>query len=1414
MENHFPVVVTCARLQDGKEIPCTLKAWCYDRAEQGVLWELRRIVDACGKGNSKVPLHKLVKTSWRQAEGEWKNVCETLGLEENWIVPSKRALGSKDGAWSQSADADLVRGEYSIKTLPMLCLLLHWATSSRAGAVKECCCFLFRRLLGTVLPTQVVRQLLNPLADNSYQQVCLQRDGLKPCAHVQQCLSHVESGLAGDELWRAFLRVLTSCYTFLEECPALKRALAAMLQSTAAKLDEALPAAGSLDVFEGLTNDPSKHKRRRVDEDVRKEAQKRAAEDNLTTGVFAKTHKVADNSVAWKWDHQDGGVYLKQCHAHFQDIVQSGACVTLTADAKRLGNPAQDLVAGIVTSSMDAVAAWLPPQAAGQVSSMTVLPDFASKPLSSSLETAEEKELYARQLDEWLAVAWKEHASAKPVGDPAAARRPNQHWLLALEHGLQACTGLSFKDFLPLRRPRSLKEHERRYRAKLQVEGQLVERCAMYNEQTKKTELEFPLERTADGKPQYKPSLVICIDQGSVGWPAVQFLFQHCGLCGYYAHDPWHRCWNDLRASMVEANFWPVIREMTVCMNVRSGPFEKAAFFGQMQDSMDDLQKFSDFNNPFFLHCYPGIVAERGLSGDLEVGTAAHMAKLFAELCHDASVERKGEAVKWARWGSFWDAGMEFRKNWHCRLMTLLHFGWRAGWWPSVQDSPLLEVSPEDLALAGLVTREGQASGQDAGGSSSKSVKNSNEQIQHLRQKCRNGLELATIIMANQTTERMFNMVLEVGSPVRAWLGQSMARMQKGPDGPFTETLAYSCNVPQQVLAEVWQTLRSRDALQRCGFEPEHDEEALARALDEEDELAARMVLLAQAVTGQRAYSMAEYTDSPPFVFLPLLHDDLSQRDKALKRLEGLWQRLMSVEKLALADTWFLSFKKSLTWAALPSIRGVFITLEEHRWTVPEFLSQHLQTLFSGLLHTKTVEECFNELSDDGRKVKSAKVEKLHMWQTLVRGELLHGLGYSPPPTSPAIEQDAPKKLPPTLFKGTDASKFSLGGKAGLQEMACEDDWASLNPNAHSLVAWATKAMETFADPADLKVCWVSLLAQPGTVLWSSRAPADAVFVLKATSWGVLGWRVIAERAGGTQNFKFFSLKLDGQDNLRHVLITTPNGWSSAKINVRSPLHVRSKKMSPAAPSGILLQLGSTETLLQSASKAGFKGLTVFHLGKLFTKLGVQSSGKKPTLLADLLMALTKHVWPRASEADLRAYCAQRDTTSIRNLSSIITSNEHNLDLAAEFMDDDDAEKCKEEKRKTKQCKVPAEQPHETAPLASLLAPATPKAACAKSASSKQATSTRKQQLAIDWKAFEASDVRKWIPDLPKITVARELKLAKRWRVTYPRQSEGPKSFSMVYHDQQSEEYSVKQCLLWLWRLHEQETGSTCPYEL
>ena len=46
----------------------------------------------------------------------------------------------------------------------------------------------------------------------------------------------------------------------------------------------------------------------------------------------------------------------------------------------------------------------------------------------------------------------------------------------------------------------------------------------------------------------------------------------------------------------------------------------------------------------------------------------------------------------------------------------------------------------------------------------------------------------------------------------------------------------------------------------------------------------------------------------------------------------------------------------------------------------------------------------------------------------------------------------------------------AIGGKVGLQETACEDDWASLNPNVHTLAAWLTKAMESLRRSSGVEI--------------------------------------------------------------------------------------------------------------------------------------------------------------------------------------------------------------------------------------------------------------------------------------------------------------------------------------------------------
>jgi len=59
-----------------------------------------------------------------------------------------------------------------------------------------------------------------------------------------------------------------------------------------------------------------------------------------------------------------------------------------------------------------------------------------------------------------------------------------------------------------------------------------------------------------------KPILSLNMDQGSVGWALVWF-FQHIHLRVAAFNDPFHRCWNDLRAAYKTSKCWLTITRTT-----------------------------------------------------------------------------------------------------------------------------------------------------------------------------------------------------------------------------------------------------------------------------------------------------------------------------------------------------------------------------------------------------------------------------------------------------------------------------------------------------------------------------------------------------------------------------------------------------------------------------------------------------------------------------------------------------------------------------------------------------------------------------------------------------------------------------------------------------------------------------------
>ena len=174
---------------------------------------------------------------------------------------------------------------------------------------------------------------------------------------------------------------------------------------------------------------------------------------------------------------------------------------------------------------------------------------------------------------------------------------------------------------------------------------------------------------------------------------------------------------------------------------------------------------------------------------------------------------------------------------------------------------------------------------------------------------------------------------------------------------------------------------------------------------------------------------------------------------------------------------------------------------------------------------------------------------------------------------------------------------------------------------------------------------------------------------------------------------------------------------------------------------------------------------------------------------------------------------AKRDSAEITDLGSIIQTEKH-LDLASEYLEADDLKKCKQQ--------LPKTNPHipEDPTLAEFASNAAASGSAAEFPQDTEPSSKRqkrrKEPLSLDWDRIEVTSVRGFCPQSQtgKVEICQELKLANRWRVTYPRTTPGNKTFSLVYHDKDSEKRSVLACLRWAWRVHVQEGGQPCPYDL
>ena len=280
-------------------------------------------------------------------------------------------------------------------------------------------------------------------------------------------------------------------------------------------------------------------------------------------------------------------------------------------------------------------------------------------------------------------------------------RGMNANITQALEHQLLQATNTKLSHFCPSRRVGALEPDEQRYfiPQKDAETGAEVERSCIRNGNTGKKEFEVPVRMV--GGERRSASWHVFLDQGPVGWGAVTYLQQHCGLRMSINHDRLRKLTNAWKLALTSANLHLVRAELSVVLNARCGPFRQGSFHHQLQQSCADFFLHLRSDNMLYEHLYTDICQDNaGTEASEACGNEAHQASLFKKLesWMTASVKHvEAKASRWFSWEHRASLFLHREGGPHAFLMLLTFHGWRKHWWKSFAESPLaLHAGLED----------------------------------------------------------------------------------------------------------------------------------------------------------------------------------------------------------------------------------------------------------------------------------------------------------------------------------------------------------------------------------------------------------------------------------------------------------------------------------------------------------------------------------------------------------------------------------------------------------------------------------------------------------------------------------------------------------------------------------------------
>ena len=322
------------------------------------------------------------------------------------------------------------------------------------------------------------------------------------------------------------------------------------------------------------------------------------------------------------------------------------------------------------------------------------LPNWRGLDTDGVKMSTESKASFRRRLADFLSTKSKpQKKGPQTVPRLMKYKLANKWALLATDHALQAGVGSGLQDLVSTSTCVRLGPDEERYfvdndALSTSVVGAAPDMCrrsCIHDASTGRTRLEASWSVK-------QRTFVMHSDMGSATWPAKLWLVGNKSkpLNGWIFPDPSHRRHNNFVLALQKSQLSFLRAEALLVCNLGSGPWAGAGHYCKYAEAIEEYVENYAPTDALFMSLYNHLAFDesRGWLGP-EVGADAHISQLWNDLASSRQWVCKGETAKSGRW-------FQFTRRWSARrsgmsqlLMALLYVGLHAGFWLSLQSSPL-----------------------------------------------------------------------------------------------------------------------------------------------------------------------------------------------------------------------------------------------------------------------------------------------------------------------------------------------------------------------------------------------------------------------------------------------------------------------------------------------------------------------------------------------------------------------------------------------------------------------------------------------------------------------------------------------------------------------------------------------------